>query len=58
MTTKKLWIAFITHHLYFTGTPTAIKALGATFSALEVVPLVLMSFEAWDNVKLSRSQRG
>ncbi len=43
------------HHLYFTGTPTAVMALGATFSALEVVPLVLMGFEAWDNVKLSRS---
>ncbi len=26
------------HHLYFTGTPTAVMALGATFSALEVVP--------------------
>ena len=44
------------HHLYFTGTPTAIMALGATFSALEVVPLVLMGFEAWDNVKVSRSE--
>lgn len=43
------------HHLYFTGTPTAIMALGATFSALEVVPLVLMGFEAWENVKLSRN---
>ena len=43
------------HHLYFTGTPTAVMALGATFSALEVVPLVLMGFEAWDNVRLSRS---
>ncbi|HEX2920271.1 MAG TPA: nitric-oxide reductase large subunit [Bacteroidales bacterium] len=43
------------HHLYFTGTPTSIMALGATFSALEVVPLVLMGFEAWDNVKLSRN---
>ncbi len=43
------------HHLYFTGTPTAIMALGATFSALEVVPLVLMGFEAFDNLKLSRS---
>ena len=42
------------HHLYFTGTPTAVMALGATFSALEVVPLVLMGFEAWDNVKISR----
>jgi len=43
------------HHLYFTGTPTAVLALGATFSALEVVPLVLMGFEAWDNVRLSKS---
>ena len=43
------------HHLYFSGTPTAIMALGSTFSALEVVPLVLMGFEAWDHVKLSRS---
>jgi nitric oxide reductase subunit B len=42
------------HHLYFTGTPTAVMALGATFSALEVVPLVLMGFEAWDNLKVSR----
>ena len=43
------------HHLYFTGTPTSVMALGATFSALEVVPLVLIGFEAWDNVKLSRN---
>ena len=43
------------HHLYFTGTPTAVLAIGATFSALEVVPLALMGFEAWDNLKLSRS---
>ncbi|MFN8240383.1 MAG: nitric-oxide reductase large subunit [Bacteroidales bacterium] len=43
------------HHLYFTGTPTAVMALGATFSALEVVPLVLMGFEAYDNLKISRS---
>jgi nitric oxide reductase subunit B len=43
------------HHLYFTGTPTAVLALGATFSALEVVPLVFMGFEAWDNLKISRS---
>jgi nitric oxide reductase subunit B len=42
------------HHLYFTGTPTAIMALGASFSALEVVPLVLMGFEAWDNLKISK----
>ena len=42
------------HHLYFTGTPTAILALGATFSAMEVVPLVLMGFEVWHNFKLSK----
>ena len=43
------------HHLYFAGTPTAVLALGATFSALEVVPLVLMGFEAWHNLNLSRA---
>jgi len=43
------------HHLYFTGTPTTVMALGASFSALEVVPLVLMGFEAFDNLKVSRS---
>ncbi len=43
------------HHLYFTGTPTAVLAIGASFSALEVVPLVFMGFEAWDNLKASRS---
>jgi len=45
------------HHLYFTGTPTAILALGATFSALEVVPLVLIGYEAYGNLTLSRRQR-
>ena len=43
------------HHLYFTGTPTGVMALGATFSALEVVPLVLMGYEAFDNLNISRS---
>ncbi len=42
------------HHLYFTGTPTAVLALGAVFSALEVVPLVLIGFEAYENLTLSR----
>ena len=41
------------HHLYFAGTPTAIMALGATFSALEVVPLVFMGYEAIHNYRLS-----
>ncbi|MEW5853184.1 MAG: nitric-oxide reductase large subunit [Myxococcota bacterium] len=44
------------HHLYFTGTPTAILALGATFSALEVVPLVLIGFEAYQHLTLSRAR--
>jgi nitric oxide reductase subunit B len=43
------------HHLYFSGTPVAVMALGASFSALEVVPLVLMGFEAFDNLKISKS---
>ncbi|PWB69224.1 nitric oxide reductase large subunit [candidate division GN15 bacterium] len=43
------------HHLYFAGTPTSIMALGAVFSALEVVPLTIIGFEAWDNIRLSRS---
>ncbi|NQU55450.1 MAG: nitric-oxide reductase large subunit [Bacteroidetes bacterium] len=42
------------HHLYFTGTPTGVLALGATFSALEVVPLVLMGFEVWHNYKITK----
>jgi nitric oxide reductase subunit B len=44
------------HHLYFTGTPTPILALGATFSALEVVPLVLIGFEAYENLTLGRAR--
>lgn len=44
------------HHLYFTGTPTAVLALGATFSALEVVPLVLIGFEAYENLSLTNSR--
>lgn len=41
------------HHLYFTGTPTAVLAWGATFSALEIVPLVLVGYEAYENLRLS-----
>ncbi len=40
------------HHLYFSGTPTAVLALGAVFSALEVVPLTLIGFEAYENLTL------
>jgi nitric oxide reductase subunit B len=43
------------HHLYFSGTPTVVLALGSAFSALEVVPLLFVGYEAWDNLKLSKS---
>src|SRR5690606_16639917 len=39
------------HHLYFTGTPTAVIALGASISALEVVPLAVTGFEAYQTYK-------
>ncbi len=35
------------HHLYFSGTTTPVMAIGASFSALEVVPLLVLSYEAW-----------
>jgi nitric oxide reductase subunit B len=44
------------HHLYFTGTTTIVLALGAVFSALEIVPLVLVGHEAWENIRISRSR--
>jgi nitric oxide reductase subunit B len=43
------------HHLYFSGTPTVALAWGSVFSALEVVPLVLVAFSAWEDVKMSRA---
>ncbi|HYD80002.1 MAG TPA: nitric-oxide reductase large subunit [Paucimonas sp.] len=39
------------HHLYFTGTPTFVIAIGAMFSALEVVPLSLIGVEAYRNYR-------
>jgi nitric oxide reductase subunit B len=44
------------HHLYWTGTPTGVLAIGASFSALEVVPLVLIGFEAYENYKHSKAK--
>ena len=43
------------HHLYFVGTPTAVVALGASFSALEVVPLAYIGFEAYHTYKLGKA---
>lgn len=43
------------HHLYFSGTPISITAIGAAFSALEVVPLVLIGYEALDTIRMGRA---
>lgn len=43
------------HHLYFAGTPTPVLAVGASFSALEVVPLAYIGYEAYHTYKLGRS---
>ena len=45
------------HHLYYSGTPVQAIALGATFSALEVVPLTLMGFEIRENWNLLKSKQ-
>jgi nitric oxide reductase subunit B len=42
------------HHLYWAGTPIAVLALGATFSALEVVPLMVVGFEAYNHAKIEK----
>jgi nitric oxide reductase subunit B len=42
------------HHLYWTGSPIPIVALGAVFSALEVVPLTMLGFEIVHNLKVVR----
>jgi len=42
------------HHLYWSGSPSPIIALGAVFSALEVVPLSLLAFEVVHNLKVIR----
>jgi len=45
------------HHNYFAGTPTLIVAVGACFSALEVVPLSLMGFEAAEYTAIVRTAK-
>ncbi len=42
------------HHLYFTGTPIFVIAVGAMFSALEVVPLAMIGVEAYHNYQRSK----
>ena len=44
------------HHLYFSGTPVEHMALGAVFSALEVIPLTFLTIEAWTFLQLGSRQ--
>ena len=44
------------HHLYFSGTPVEHMALGAFFSALEVIPLTFLTIEAWSFLQLGARQ--
>jgi len=44
------------HHLYFAGTPTVALAFGAVFSALEIVPLVFVGYEALENIRHSNAK--
>jgi len=44
------------HHWYFTGQGTLNMGLAACFSSLEVVPLTLLTLDAWDFIKLRKAQ--
>ena len=44
------------HHLYFSGEPAEHMALGAVFSALEVIPLTFLTVEAWSFLQLGARQ--
>lgn len=44
------------HHLYFAGTPTVALAFGSVFSALEIVPLVFVGYEALENIRHSNAR--
>ncbi|MGH7989467.1 MAG: nitric-oxide reductase large subunit [Limisphaerales bacterium] len=44
------------HHLYFSGEPALHMALGAFFSAAEVIPLTFLTVEAWSFLQLGAQQ--
>ncbi|MCO5315497.1 MAG: cbb3-type cytochrome c oxidase subunit I [Solirubrobacterales bacterium] len=44
------------HHLYFSGTPSETMALGAFFSAAEVIPLTFLTVEAWSFLQLGANE--
>ena len=45
------------HHLYFSGEPAVHMALGAFFSAAEVIPLTLLTLDAWSFLQLGAVQQ-
>ena len=45
------------HHMYFSGTPAIHMALGAFFSAAEIVPLTFLTVEAWTFLQLGAQQQ-
>jgi nitric oxide reductase subunit B len=44
------------HHVYFSGEPAVTMALGAFFSAAEVIPLTFLTVEAWSFLQLGSAQ--
>jgi nitric oxide reductase subunit B len=46
------------HHVYFSGEPAEHMALGAFFSAAEVIPLTFLTVEAWSFLQLGTLQQG
>ncbi len=44
------------HHVYFSGEPSVHMALGAFFSAAEVIPLTFLTLEAWSFLQLGAQQ--
>jgi nitric oxide reductase subunit B len=45
------------HHIYFNGSPASEMAAGAFFSAMEVIPLLLLTYEAWRFMQLGTPAR-
>lgn len=44
------------HHWYWTGQSNITMALAAMFSAMEVIPLTLLTLDAWDFIRLSKGK--
>ncbi|OPY73509.1 MAG: Nitric oxide reductase subunit B [Syntrophorhabdus sp. PtaU1.Bin050] len=44
------------HHWYWTGQSNVTMALAALFSAMEVIPLTLLTLDAWDFITLTRGK--